>query len=170
MEILEEADENMGFERLLDLPPELRVLIYGFYFDSLPKLREPVQPPLSQVSRLLRQESLPVFYSTCTFKLSDLFNPIPANKGNFFDALNEGYLRTIRNVSIEYYDGGPKKLLWNKGEATVKLTTWRDGWTDDRRQRARPVAGYLETVRTRPEGNSLLKADIPKLRELVMSG
>ena len=170
MEILEEADENTGFERLLDLPPELRVLIYGLHFDSMPELREPVQPPLSKVSRLLRQESLPIFYSTCTFKLSDLFSPVPANKGNFFDALNEGYLRTIHNVSIEYYDGGVKKLLWNKDKATVKLTTWRDDWTDDRQQRAWPVAGYLETMRTRPEGNSLLKADIPKLRELVMRG
>ncbi|GIZ47052.1 hypothetical protein CKM354_001015300 [Cercospora kikuchii] len=68
---LETADANPSFKYLLDLPPELRVLIYGFYmsnFDST--LQSPTQPPLTKVSTQIRQESLPIFYNTCTFGLA----------------------------------------------------------------------------------------------------
>ncbi|PPJ51341.1 hypothetical protein CBER1_08616 [Cercospora berteroae] len=68
---LETADANPSFDHFLDLPPELRVLIYGFYMSSFDStLQSPTQPPLTKVSRLIRQESLPIFYNTCTFGLA----------------------------------------------------------------------------------------------------
>lgn len=67
---------------LLELPPELRALIFDFAVTSHEPLvtfplddyqretyREAVQPNLTRVSRLVRKESLPIFYSNNTFTL-----------------------------------------------------------------------------------------------------
>jgi hypothetical protein len=82
-EALIEADKKRTFTKLFDLPPELRKLIYEFYvcdFGNMMDrvtlrtvknpLESPAQPPLAQVCRTLRQEVLPVFYSTCHFRIS----------------------------------------------------------------------------------------------------
>lgn len=71
--LLERADDNAQFSRMLDLPPELRVRIYEHYFANLNccfefgqesgcvPLRH-TQPPITLASRLLRRESLDVLY------------------------------------------------------------------------------------------------------------
>ena len=179
MEILEKADENFRFEKLLDLPAELRVVIYGFYFESLPQLDEPTQPPLAKVSRLIRQESLPIFFGTCTFILSNALligsfqNPILVSidrrrrrvtKGDFFGAMDAGYLQTMRRVLVEHWDD---KVLWKKGQIAPEIISWDDEPVDDLSECGRSLVRYLETVETRPEGNALRKADITKLRELM---
>lgn len=64
---LQAADEKKDFPRFMELPPELRVQIYTDYFSSLGSLDQPVHPPISKVSRLLRQESLPLFYAKSRF-------------------------------------------------------------------------------------------------------
>lgn len=70
LEVLEEADQNPEFERFMDLPPELRARIYEYYFLSLKEpLLAPTQPPLTLTNRMIRQESLPLFYATCSFEL-----------------------------------------------------------------------------------------------------
>jgi len=74
---LEKADDVQTFEKMLDLPPELRVLIFEIYFEDL---REELatqqeipfrhaQPPITMVSRLFRQESLGLFYDVSNFVL-----------------------------------------------------------------------------------------------------
>lgn len=71
MTALLEADENHTFDRFTELPPELRNLIYGFsyqYFEdwrSHGATRTP--PPIAQVCRLIRNETLPLFYQTNFF-------------------------------------------------------------------------------------------------------
>lgn len=71
--LLERADDDAQFTRMLDLPPELRVRIYEYYFaglscyfgfgqDSGSAPFRHKQPPITLASRLLRQESLDVFY------------------------------------------------------------------------------------------------------------
>lgn len=67
--ILEAADEEATFERLLDLPPELRNRIYSFYLESLGPLELPIPPPLTRVSRQLRRETLLLFFQSCTLYL-----------------------------------------------------------------------------------------------------
>lgn len=67
VDLLEQADDDASFTKLLDLPPELRVRIYELHFEALPSIHTPVQPPLVQASKLIREESLPVFYQTCRF-------------------------------------------------------------------------------------------------------
>ena len=69
MDILEKEDESPTFTRLMDLPAELRVRIYSLYYKGFSRAITPREPPLAQVSRQVRTEALPLFYSTCIFKL-----------------------------------------------------------------------------------------------------
>ena len=98
IQTLEEPDEHKVFRRLMDLPPELRLLIYTLYFKSLPDLEEPTQPPISRVCRLVRQESLPLFFSTCTFIISTInWRGRGLHRLKFFDEISDNHLKTIRN-------------------------------------------------------------------------
>ena len=72
---LEQADDDATFDRLSDLPPELRRQIYKQYFasfDNPPKgASEPGgQPPITLVSKQTRLEVLPLFYSCYRFRFS----------------------------------------------------------------------------------------------------
>lgn len=69
--VLENADDNATLEKLFELPPELRDMVYKFHFESFDKLyynyRQP--PPLLASSRL-RQEPLACFYRYCSLPLA----------------------------------------------------------------------------------------------------
>lgn len=69
--ILEAADEVPEFSRFLGLPAEIRELIYSHRVRDLPTPLPELafQPPLTLVSKQIRQESLPVFHSEATFML-----------------------------------------------------------------------------------------------------
>lgn len=68
VQVLEEADEYASFEKLFDLPAEMRNRIYEAYLAEFPKgLDCPSQPPLTRTSRQVRAEVLPLFYSETTF-------------------------------------------------------------------------------------------------------
>ncbi|KAK4901502.1 hypothetical protein LTR27_001274 [Elasticomyces elasticus] len=68
VDLLEADDKERTLHGFMDVPPELRVTIYGRYMATNPKnLRCPVQPPVTRASRLLRTEALPVFYESHTF-------------------------------------------------------------------------------------------------------
>ncbi|KAK4958077.1 hypothetical protein LTR10_004502 [Elasticomyces elasticus] len=65
---LDYEDMHPLFLRFLNLPPELRNRVYGYYYAEFRQpIYAPSQPPLSRVCRQLREESLPMFYSTCEF-------------------------------------------------------------------------------------------------------
>lgn len=68
--LLEKIDDNARFEKMLDLPAELRVYIYEFYFAGLSHGTGLVpvrpQPPLMMVCRLLRREASDIFPTVCT--------------------------------------------------------------------------------------------------------
>ncbi|KAK5171386.1 uncharacterized protein LTR77_004530 [Saxophila tyrrhenica] len=67
------ADDNPTFDRFLDLPPELRMMIYTFHFADYPRpMHAPEQPPVTRVSSLIRKEALPIFYFTLPFQLNML--------------------------------------------------------------------------------------------------
>jgi hypothetical protein len=71
---LEQADDDVTF-CLLDLPPELRKIIFSYYFNyfhapisehsHFPTLK--CQPPITRVSRAIRQVSVPLFYGCWGF-------------------------------------------------------------------------------------------------------
>ena len=62
IQTLEDADDQMIFGHFMDLPPELRVSIYKLHVQSLEKPRLAAQPRIAQVSKTIRQETLPLFY------------------------------------------------------------------------------------------------------------
>ena len=64
--VLEAEDENATFDRFLDLPAELRNYVYSLHFETLEIDCPSIPPPITYVSRQLRQESLALFFSTCT--------------------------------------------------------------------------------------------------------
>ena len=71
MTMLEEADDDLLVERMVDLPAELRVRICELHLAGLSNGHAEVslrhkQPPVTMVSRLLRQEALHLFYSIFT--------------------------------------------------------------------------------------------------------
>lgn len=72
---LEDAEDEIKFNKLFELAPELRQKIYREYFDALPDLPAlPHQPPLTLASSAVRAESLPLYYSNATFSLTFFTN------------------------------------------------------------------------------------------------
>lgn len=67
--LMEVADDDCMFARFLYLPPELRNRIYQLHFETFEALSRPSPPPLSKVSRQLRQETLVLFFQTCTARI-----------------------------------------------------------------------------------------------------
>lgn len=107
IQLLEKADDDQTFVRFMDLPPELRVHIYELSFKSFGRLDYPAQPPITQVSRLLREESLPVFYKTCTFMITVPNPNLAGRSGNlslssstraFLDHTSDENLNTVRRI------------------------------------------------------------------------
>jgi hypothetical protein len=109
--LLEEADDDATFERLSDLPPELRTAIFAHYFnsldDSLARRRYKYQPPITLVSPQIRQESLPLFYENSTFIMEGNQNldrncaaaALSATTRSFV-ASTTGHFARIRNLRI----------------------------------------------------------------------
>ena len=67
----EHGDDNATF-RFISLPAEIRNIVFSLLLNSYNLPECPVQPPISRVFRLLRQESLSLFYATCTFEIAIL--------------------------------------------------------------------------------------------------
>jgi hypothetical protein len=71
---LELADKNSRFPRFLELAPELRGMVYLFAMDGKARTR-PAPPPVSRTSRLVRRESLPVFFKNVTMNIHVFCGP-----------------------------------------------------------------------------------------------
>lgn len=74
VEKLDDADNGETFDKFLDLPAELRQHVYELYFGTLAEQHgdrpAPYPVPITEACSLVRHESIPVYYSTCTFELS----------------------------------------------------------------------------------------------------
>jgi hypothetical protein len=69
--LLMTTDKEPKFSQFLELPSELRTIIYEYYVDSFSA--EPTslcRPPLAQMSRQLSKEVLPVFRERCMFSMT----------------------------------------------------------------------------------------------------
>ena len=80
VDMLEIEDEEAEFDKLVDLPAELRNHIYSLHFQDFPILGRPVPPPITEVSPQLRKETLQLFYQTCRVKV-DLAAGVRHNSG-----------------------------------------------------------------------------------------
>lgn len=91
VELLEAADEDKRFTKFQDLPAELRIHVYEYYFahlretnawmdDPLTTLNDGIQParlqaPLVKASQLLRRESLPLWYAMSSLAMPVITEP-----------------------------------------------------------------------------------------------
>ena len=101
---LEAEDDEGVFDRFTALPPELRVRIYRLYFKSFNALHAPEQPPITRVSRLLRGESLPIFYQSCHFRIVIMAGTKPslsADSQKFFDAIPAKHLKQTQWLTVD---------------------------------------------------------------------
>jgi hypothetical protein len=126
---LEKADDNATF-RLLDLPPEIRNMIYERYISDLPNIRcLHIQPPLTLASRVLRSEALPLFYSCATFVFTIRSDTDVDNGGDNTTGFSGGARRMlkmpaanlsqIKNFSLTWQEVGD---YWSRYQLEEYLT------------------------------------------------
>ncbi|KAF2480268.1 hypothetical protein BDY17DRAFT_35246 [Neohortaea acidophila] len=103
IEVLEAADDAMAFHRFLDLPPELRKLVYEWHVKGFPEaIILPAKPPIAQTCHLIREEVLPVFYSQLSIEI--FFELQTNDKGNRIRQRNETnlFLLYMRPKDYQY--------------------------------------------------------------------
>lgn len=104
---LEQADSHFNIP-FIAFPPEIRSLVYGFALTSGSRLEGPEQPALTRTSRLVRLESLPVFY-TNTFSIGveeDFDFNFDADDDNYDDvcaSMGMGMDRAMGNCPVDDY-------------------------------------------------------------------
>ncbi|KAK3628215.1 hypothetical protein LTR56_018729 [Elasticomyces elasticus] len=76
--LMDQDTRDRTFHRFLDLPPELRQRIYNYTFSYSDNAYHLQQPAIARVCRLLRTESLPVFYKNNRFGIMVERTPYPS--------------------------------------------------------------------------------------------
>lgn len=176
---LEEADEAQEFRYLVELPAELRLLVYTLYFKSLSELDEPVQPPILKTNSLIRQEALPLFYRNCTFLVTRFVDSSYQCTGidklltraKFWDRISEDYVGIMNNLELNYFErteyfDGTILLRWSDGD--IKIYTREGERIPNPGASSRRLAWYLWAIRIRSAGGGLRKADVVELRKLIL--
>ena len=101
IETLEQGDAELSFDKLMDLPAELRVRIYEFYVCEFPEsLFKPTQPPLARVSKQIRQELLPIFYNNHIFILEMHMRGVFWHTRMRWSADTEDFISRIRPIHL----------------------------------------------------------------------
>jgi len=174
LKALREADKNPIFSRFLILPPELRDRIYKLAIADVsskdPRRVRPVTPPISRTNRLIRDETLPIFFRGICQTI--IVSSVPAGPAsfrlqqaeisdkyqNYFDhAMRVGWLQHMRCFQFRLMgqtlgrDGQAKKH-WNaryyvqfaNNMQTVKTWTGKD--EDKEGLLAKIMAGMTATT------------------------
>ncbi|KXS99828.1 hypothetical protein AC578_8875 [Pseudocercospora eumusae] len=120
LSLLKNADMNPRFEKFSDLAAELRNKIYEHYFSEIRQsLYAPSEPPITRVSRDIRQETIKMYYDSCTFdfvlrlpKTSQALGrrslqaharrlTIPSQMRLFMSSVSPNHLAYVRKVNIQ---------------------------------------------------------------------
>ncbi|KAK0354030.1 hypothetical protein LTR94_014298 [Friedmanniomyces endolithicus] len=97
---LEQADDELTFPRFMDLPPELRVEIYGYHLHSLDQGTLAVQPPLTTVCKLVRREALPLFYAVHRFGVNGFNDDTGWNNTFILCAVSQAMIQDIGPTNL----------------------------------------------------------------------
>lgn len=155
---LKDADENATFEKILDLPAELRNHIYEAYLaEFAEQLDCPSQPPLARTSRQMRAEVLPLFYGTKTFRfhvtkrfkrnndtdgILKLTLEFPIRTYAFINSLEEKHISRIACFEMAGFTANgkhPWKIIkfqrcddavWNMVKTTNRDSTCKQFWPE----------------------------------------
>lgn len=142
---------------------------YEHYVESITKtpLANPVDPPLTLVSRLLRTEALPVFYNMCPFQITsgeDAAGFIIPNRPNrkFFDACTEQKLANMRKFDIKvvvgYHCGASRRVEVANASVIMSPSAVRY-----------EIKIGATTLGRRPEVEGILEEDITKKMDAIMA-
>lgn len=114
IEMLEAADEQCQFPKFLELPPELRILVYEFSFDMIYDHNhedyrqthhaltiEP--PPVASVCKLLRRESLSLFYSSARHRI--ILREVASARGPQTFYADREAIRVFNNAPMSLLQG-----------------------------------------------------------------
>ncbi|KAM3421625.1 hypothetical protein BST61_g2011 [Cercospora zeina] len=126
IKLLQEADQTQTLDRFLELPPELRLMIYEQHFADICERtseQEPIpgscrgdeiegmllpEPPLTKACRMIRQESLSIWYRKTTFNIAidrqmDIPDPVtgPRLVPHIQFAATERFLRTASESAMQ---------------------------------------------------------------------
>lgn len=150
--MLELADDTCVFYKFLDLPAEMRSIIFTMYMEGLVVPGDKAcQPPLCLTSRQLRHESLPLFYQVSAFSFSLYENckiasgaPRMVVEDNSTDLLyhtSDTNLAKVKRLNVEL-------LRWasNGTFDTLTSTTWDIDFSTHAARRATCVKVEAETL------------------------
>lgn len=97
---------NETFSRFLDLPPEIRSLVYDHYFDFNPQKYTSVRvpPPLTEVNKKVRGEALPHFWSEQRLQIQfGSYHPVlDGNCRRFFYRAPKKYIEMVKSLCVHF--------------------------------------------------------------------
>lgn len=190
--LLEEADNSQAFPKFLKLPPEMRNMVYKFYFESLgvvpPRF---ANPPLCVTSRQLKKESLGLFYEHATFKfylkrrLENTFSMGPRLRfGTIIDPQNQLFQSNISPVNLVHIkhlfvvlDSFMQSLYTIDTERnTESMSTWTLNLITGQCVVHRPSDGeatrlqqLVDTIMARDDDDGLRRSDFEAIRAAAHS-
>lgn len=172
---LEAADESRQFTRLMDLPAELRNRVYYYYVHGFRTMRldAPAQPPLSKISRTVRQEVLPIFYRECTFEIPSLRRDgcfhIEHPTLLFLNVLPAEYIAHIVKLAFKFncYAVG---INFDRGRHSISSSPRIAEFQSRGQSLYDSMRQHFEKLVERPGVGKLRKEDIYELRRLAEVG
>ncbi|KAF7185803.1 hypothetical protein HII31_12905 [Pseudocercospora fuligena] len=114
---LHKADASATFEKFMDLPPELRVLIFDFHLDWLTDHLDEKDiigeayrpPPITRACKLIRKEALPLFQDRQVLTLTYDYQHYPGSEPTYVGSrhmpvtLRLPSLKSIRRIHVTLY-------------------------------------------------------------------
>jgi hypothetical protein len=138
---LEQADDDATFDRFTDLPPEIRQIIYQYYLDSSVASagsKYKYQPPLTMTSRMIRRETLPLFFDCWDIEITSAghltapykFHPC-TRTARLLQSTTTQNLARVKSIQLWFDDlkAGATIDLRNQ-DPISKVDVWRTGWSD----------------------------------------
>ncbi|KAF2480275.1 hypothetical protein BDY17DRAFT_35290 [Neohortaea acidophila] len=182
LQALENADKNLRFEKFTSLPPELRNMVYEWYFAGFKEpLDAPVQPPITRTSSLIRTEALPVFYASCIFALSLrkwkrlVETTITHECLLWLVSCNTKYLPRIRRLAVQLQSPNKVHALFSielrkSFEASDEVTGWAPDQQIGPLMKRKLEQALGDVVAAPGEGGKLNMGHFFALREEVRAG
>ena len=140
---LEKADNEATFNRFTELPPEIRQIIFQYYYESLPSSeRAPhkYQPPITMASRMVREESLPLFYDCCGYLEIDSEGPVTvpyklspsSSTVRVLQSTPSHLLGRIKSLQLYFFNLQCEVAidLRNRDDPISKIVIYRPGYSD----------------------------------------